>query len=319
MASPFRIRLGSVRGAIAVVLTTLALGLGLGAAASVTLGLFTDTAQIQNSVLDSDTMAAPTLPSATGGSPNIILNWTATATAYAAGTNVLRATVSGGPYSQIAQVTPRTTATYTDTPAAGTYYYVLRSYYQNWESANSGEVFAATTSQTGYLSCAANAAVTTSSGDNNGYETTPGNACANDALSAGDANSGSGNTNSCTATNKDRHLFYNYGLSIPAGAAISGIEVRTDAWASSTTSSPHLCVELSWDGGTSWTAAKTAADLTTAETTIILGTSSDNWGRTWTDAEFSNANFRVRITDVASSTARTFNLDWVAAQVTYTP
>lgn len=34
-----------------------------------------------------------------------------------------------------------------------------------------------------------------------------------------------------------------------------------------------------------------------------------SWGRTWTDTEFSDANFRVRITDVAASTARTFNLD----------
>jgi hypothetical protein len=289
------------------------------AVVGVSLALLTSTFANGANTFNTDTMAAPTSPSATGGSPNIILNWTATATTYAAGTNVLRATVSGGPYSQIAQVTPRTTATYTDTPGAGTYYYVLRSYYQSWESANSSQVFAATTSQTGYLDCSANAAVTTSSGDNNGYETTPGNACANDASSASDASSGTGTSSSCTSTAKDRHLFYNYGLSIPAGAAISGIEVRTDAWASSTTNSPHLCVDLSWDGGTTWTAAKTAANLTTAETTIILGTSSDNWGRTWTDAEFSNANFRVRITDVAGSTARTFNLDWVAVQVTYSP
>lgn len=45
----FRLRRGSVPGTIAAVLITLALGFGLGGAASVTLGLFTDTGQIQNS------------------------------------------------------------------------------------------------------------------------------------------------------------------------------------------------------------------------------------------------------------------------------
>lgn len=45
----------------------------------------------------------------------------------------------------------------------------------------------------------------------------------------------------------------------------------------------------------------------------------DTWGRTWASGDFSNANFRVRITDVASSTSRDFSLDWVGVQVSYTP
>jgi len=47
------------------------------------------------------------------------------------------------------------------------------------------------------------------------------------------------------------------------------------------------------------------------------GLSTDKWGRTWTIGELSNANFRVRITDVASNTARDFSLDWVAVRVSY--
>jgi hypothetical protein len=51
--------------------------------------------------------------------------------------------------------------------------------------------------------------------------------------------------------------------------------------------------------------------------TYILGGAADKWGRTWSVAEMSNANFRVRVTDVASNTARDFSLDWVAVRVSY--
>ena len=51
-----------------------------------------------------------------------------------------RATATGGPYTQIAQLTPHTTVTYNNSPGIGTFFYVVRAYYQNWESANSNEV-----------------------------------------------------------------------------------------------------------------------------------------------------------------------------------
>jgi hypothetical protein len=176
-----------------------------------------------------------------------------------------------------------------------------------------------TPTNTGFANCTANAAVTTNSGDNNGFQLNPGNACADDAAFAEDTNGGTSSSASCSSTARDRHLFYNYGFSVPASSTIHGIEVRLDAWADSTTGSPTMCVELSWDGGTSWTAAKTTGTLTTAQATYILGTASDTWGRTWASTDFSNTNFRVRITDVATSTAREFRLDWVAVKVTYTP
>jgi hypothetical protein len=39
----------------------------------------------------------------------------------------------------------------------------------------------------------------------------------------------------------------------------------------------------------------------------------------WTLSMLSDANFRVRVIDVSSSTSRDFSLDWVAVRVTYTP
>ena len=79
-----------------------------------------------------------------------------------------------------------------------------------------------------------------------------------------------------------------------------------------------MCVELSWDGGTTWTAAQTTPTLGSSEATFYLGTNTDSWGRTWSSTEFSNANFRVRTTNVSSNLKRDFFLDWVPVQVTYT-
>ena len=78
-----------------------------------------------------------------------------------------------------------------------------------------------------------------------------------------------------------------------------------------------MCAHLSWNGGTSWTTALRTTSLSTTTTTYILGGTTNTWGRTWTVGDFSNANFRVRIIDIASSTARDFSLDGVAVQVTY--
>jgi serine protease AprX len=171
---------------------------------------------------------------------------------------------------------------------------------------------------TGLKSPTAQAAVTTNAGDNNGFQTNPTNAFGNDGVFAVDTNSGNGTSTSCTSTAKDRHGFSNYGITFaPAPTTINGVEVRLDARVDSTNGAPKICVQLSWDGGVTWTTAKNTPTLTTSEATYILGGSSDTWGRTWTAADFSDTNFRVRVIDVASNTSRDFSLDWVAVQVTY--
>ncbi|MGB2695479.1 MAG: VWA domain-containing protein [Dehalococcoidia bacterium] len=172
-----------------------------------------------------------------------------------------------------------------------------------------------TSSNTGLLNCTANAAVTSSSGDNNGYEGSASSACANGGSSATDTNSGTGTSTSCTNSGKDRHRFYNYNISIPSNESVDGIEVRLDAKISTASGTRVMCVDLSWDGGTTWTSTKQTGNLTTSEATYTLGSSSDNWGHTWTSSNLSNANFRVRVTDVADNITRTFTLDWAAVRV----
>jgi len=173
------------------------------------------------------------------------------------------------------------------------------------------------TVDTGDLNCTANAAVTSSAGDNNGFQTNPGNACTNGNGNATDANSGNNTNTSCGNTGKDKHLFYDYNVTLPAGATITGIRTRLDAWVDSSSGTRRMCAELSWDGGVTWTSAKTTSNLGTSQNTYNLGGSADTWGRTWTAGNFSNANFRLRITNVGDSTSRDFNLDWAAITVYY--
>ena len=175
----------------------------------------------------------------------------------------------------------------------------------------------ATPSNTGWKAPAANAAVTTNSGDNNGFQTTPGNAYASDNAYAVDTNSGTGTSSSYTSTAKDRHLFYNFSLGLPTGATPLGIEVRLEAKVDSTSGSPKMYIQLSPDGGTTWTTAKSTATLSAADAVYTLGGASDLWSRTWTDTQLNNTNFRVRIINVATNTSRDFSLDRIAVQVTY--
>jgi hypothetical protein len=172
---------------------------------------------------------------------------------------------------------------------------------------------------TGFLSPSANAAQTSGAGDNNGYQAGPANAYANDSAVTTDTDSGTNKSTSCTDNGKDKHLYYNYNLNIPATAVIRGIQVRLDARADGTAGSPKICVQLSWDGGVSWTTARSTTTLGTTEAIYSLGSTSDLWGRTWSPGNFSNASFRLRVIDVAGHPTRDFFLDYVAVNVTYQP
>jgi hypothetical protein len=113
--------------------------------------------------------------------------------------------------------------------------------------------------------------------------------------------------------------YYNYNFNLPATAVIKGIQVRLDARADATSGSPKICVQLSSDGGTTWTTARSTTTLSTREATYTLGSNSDAWGRSWTSGNFGNANFRIRVIDVASDTSRDFFLDYAAVNVMYQP
>ena len=163
----------------------------------------------------------------------------------------------------------------------------------------------ASAADTGLKSPTANAADT--GGDGNGFELNP-------TYAYGDDTSYASNIDGAA----DRHRYYNYGISVPAGATINGIEVRLDWRLDSKTGVSSMGVELSWDAGTTWTAAKTDTTESTTMHTKTLGTSTDTWGHTWTTAQLGDANFRVRLTSNSDTAARDFYLDWAAVKVYYT-
>jgi hypothetical protein len=270
-----------------------------------------------------DTLNPPTGLAATGGA-SASLTWTATTDTYATGYEVRRGTVSGGPYALITTVTPRTTVAATDGPGtSGTYFYVLRSVFQNWRSVNSNEATAAITltpTPTGFKTCTTTSNSADTGGDGNGYESTPTNACVTDGAIATDANTGTNLSLVCTDAGKDRHRFWDFSLGVPATvSAVAGIQVRADVGLNNNSGTSQLCVQLSWDGGTTWTAAESIVVANVGITTYPLGATNDTWGRTWAGSEFSNANFRVRLIDTSDRTSKDLRLDGLAVQVTYTP
>ena len=155
---------------------------------------------------------------------------------------------------------------------------------------------------TGWKAPSANAADT--GGDGDGFELNPTNAYSDDVTVASNID-GPG----------DRHLYCGYDFGLPEGATTKGIEVRLDWYVDSAAGSPRLEVELSWDGGTSWTDAKKTKNGKTIERTHILGGPTDTWGRSWTVDELSSTNFRVRITCTSKKAERDFYLDWVPVNV----
>jgi hypothetical protein len=294
----------------------------LGAAAPISLARLTDAASSTKAV-GSDTLDPPSTLGATGGTL-ASLTWTATPDTYAAGYELQRATTSGGPYAVVSTITPRTTVATTDSPSAsGTYFYVLRSTLQSWQSVNSHQalaVVALAPTATGFKVCMSTSNAADTGGDGNGYESTPANGCTTNASVAIDTSTGTNTTISCTDAGKDRHRYWDFTLGVPTTVvSVGGIQVRADLGLNAITGTNQLCAQLSWDAGTTWTAAKSIAVTATAITTYTLGATNDTWGRTWLGSQFSNANFRVRLIDVSSVTSRNFRLDGLTVQVTYTP
>ena len=174
---------------------------------------------------------------------------------------------------------------------------------------------------TGFKGCTTTSNAADTGGNNDGYEVQAGNACGDDTLSASDVSTNTNTTVSCTNAGKDRHRFWDFGLGVPATVgAVNGIQVRADVGMNNNGGTNQVCVELSSDGGATWTTPK-AQSLTGGSpiTTYTLGAANDLWGRTWLGSDFANAGFRVRLTDVTSQPSKNFLLEYLAVQVTYTP
>jgi len=305
----------------AMVLGVVAIVTSIVVSAPVTLATFT-ASKTSTAALTTGSLQPPTAVAGSGGATVATLTWTASTSGAATGYQLLRSATSGSGYTQVKSVTPVSATTTTDTPGSGTWFYVLQTYLSSWTSGNSNEasVVVGATS-TGLKDCTQNAPETTGSGDNNGYETNPAFACGKDGQYATDASSGSTGNMSCSSTGQDRHKFWGYSLGLPGTVtSINGISVQLVAGLNAFTGTNNICVQVSWDSGTTWSAYEQVTLTSAALTTYQLGGPADTWGNAgWTLAQLGASTLRVRITDVSSVGSRAFHLDQVAVAVNYTP
>jgi hypothetical protein len=172
---------------------------------------------------------------------------------------------------------------------------------------------------TGWNNCDDEDEVTSGSGDNDGYEQDHNSACDEGNGAADDDDSGTSSSTTCTSSAKDRHAFWRFDLpdDIPSSATITGFQVKLDAWANSATTR-NICVDYSTNSGSSWTSFGTVSLSGTGEQSYVLGTSTNLSGLGWTEGNFGDSNFKLRLTMVSNLTTTDFDLDLVAVKVHYT-
>ena len=102
--------------------------------------MFADATDNAGSAATADILDPPTGLAAKSDRNAIKLGWTATPDTYAVGHRVFLSTSLGGPYTQIAELTPRSVTGFEDARKDGTYYYVVRAFTPTWESVDSNPV-----------------------------------------------------------------------------------------------------------------------------------------------------------------------------------
>lgn len=113
------------------------------------------------------------------------------------------------------------------------------------------------------------------------------------------------------------HDYYNYNINVSGATSIDGIEVITEGY-NGITGLFNFSVEMSWDGGSSWTTSGYRGTHNQVDSQQTLGGSSDTWGRSWAVTDFNNTNFRIKINKSEGNGAFYSYLDWVAVKVHYT-
>ena len=149
------------------------------------------------------------------------------------------------------------------------------------------------------------------------------------------AASSNDNNYAYTATNARTQTWYSFGLQsggngVPNDSTLSidGIEVQlADVYRNNGSGGTNCTVkvEVSWNGGSSWSSSQNTGTISTnTSSDQIVGSSSSTsgWGsHTWSYGDFSNSNFRVRLTwsngTSSCGTGRQVNLDQLLVRVTY--
>ena len=120
-----------------------------------------------------------------------------------------------------------------------------------------------------------------------------------------------------TATAFDAGSMYNFAFGIPSGATIDGIEVQCEFNNATAGRTSTIRFSLSWDNGTTYTATKSDTVVGTTDTTRTYGGATDTWGRSWTDTEFADGTFLLKM-EGKTDLGFTCQVDWMAVKVYYT-
>lgn len=123
-----------------------------------------------------------------------------------------------------------------------------------------------------------------------------------------------------TTLSGNNHFYNNFGISLLGNTqTITKVEVGATAFYTAPhASTARLYLQVSWDGGTTWSAEQyVALPINTASTQFKTFTSST----TWTAAKLSDSNFKVRVRSYSTNgypaDTITNNLDWIQVRVTY--
>ncbi len=113
--------------------------------------------------------------------------------------------------------------------------------------------------------------------------------------------------------------YYDFTFAVPADATIVGMVVSIEAKGAGIAGANNLGVELSWDGGTTYTTTAYATGaISTIDATYNLGGVEDTWGRSWSDSEFADATFRLKVNVINVKVEGSISLDHVQVKVFYT-
>ena len=105
--------------------------------------------------------------------------------------------------------------------------------------------------------------------------------------------------------------FFDHGFSIREANEITGIAIKLEV--SGSDPGGTIGVQLSGDGGVTWSTIKLTPTLTELDAVVTLGGQGATWGYSWSPSSFTNENFRVRL--IANPAANTVRVDELQAYI----
>jgi len=111
-----------------------------------------------------------------------------------------------------------------------------------------------------------------------------------------------------------------FSFGIPSGSTINGISIAAEfAVGAAAGPTAYLRLSLSYNDGANWTATKEDSNDSDVDVVRTYGGASDTWGRTWSDSEFANGFFRLKLEGKSNNASYHCDLDYLTVTVYYTP